>query len=170
MASTAGTRPSGPVFVDDSGRRHRAVRRVGVLLALLGVVAGGLLTVLALAGAPIDAPGLPFLRHAPHAAVGRPPSRPITDPAPAVVPAAGATDSFEPTLRSSPAIAGPTTLSATPSAAPTHHAHSPQTARPSAAPSITPTSPTAKPTSRPSATVRGASSSAPGALLRRSHP
>jgi hypothetical protein len=166
MTSTAGSGPSGPVFVDHSGRRHRTVRRVGVFLALLGVAYGALLMVLTATGAHIDAPGLPFLEHLPQVLTGRSANPPASGPTSAATPTPGVTGS--------PMAAAQQSSAATPSAsAPTTHGKSQQTA--SATPSATPTlmqtpTPPGKPTSRPSATARGKSTSAPGAVHRHPHP
>lgn len=52
---------AGPVFVDRSGRRRRAVKRLGVAVVSLGVAYGATLVLLATTGIHIDAPGLPLI-------------------------------------------------------------------------------------------------------------
>lgn len=180
MTSIEGSGPSGAVFVDLSGRRHRAVRLAGAFLALVGLTAGGLLAALALAGAPVDAPNLPFLRHAPQKAEGRSASHPGSTPGHVPVLASEVPASLPSAAGSSGTLA-PAVLSATPTASvpsaspasvsPTYHARSQPVVNASVAPVVVPApTPTARPTARPSATARGASTSAPGTVLRRSHP
>lgn len=58
---SAGGPPPGPVFVDQSGRRHKWAVRIGIALAALAAAYGVTLIVFALAGVDVDAPGLPFV-------------------------------------------------------------------------------------------------------------
>lgn len=75
----ASTEPSGPVFVDDSGRRLRRVRLVGAL-ALAGVAA--YLGLMAMAFLGVAEVSMPFL---PNAAAPADRERPTVEQAPAAV-------------------------------------------------------------------------------------
>lgn len=180
----------GPVFVDDSGRRHRWARRAGVTIVALGATYAAVLVVAALIGIPLNAPGLPFLTQH-HATAEHSPAAPrhaTDEPVGSSVPAESATSAVpSPTGRpthstpsASPSAATllRTTHPTPTSAATTHTARSvvrsKATATPTAHPTQAATQSTSHPTAHPTtahthSTTRGKSATAPGASRRPIH-
>ncbi|WP_055591395.1 hypothetical protein [Peterkaempfera griseoplana] len=149
-----------PVFVDASGRRRRLVRRLGVLLAVMGAGYVALLVSTVLGGPTVRTPLLPASQPAHHRApVGAVPS---AHPAAGTHrPAAGDGASRTPVSALRPAVRphAPATA-ATPSAGATTRAAG-------TAPAAVPTAPAAIATAK----GRGNSTAAPGASHRpTSHP
>ena len=193
----AGQGTTGPVFVDESGRRRRLVVRVGIAIVVAALLYALTMIVLAFLGVRVDAPGFPALEKVPHL-IGRsapgdsdhspaPTSPSPTASAPAATRPVTTTTSVAPAPQASasahPHAAAPTgrpgatvpgvVAVPTPAAAPTPAAVPTHGSRPTAAPSLPATShkstaPGATQRATPAPGVR--STAAPGQAQRTALP
>ncbi|MEV0284000.1 MULTISPECIES: hypothetical protein [unclassified Kribbella] len=125
-----------PVFLDSTGRRHRAIRRAGAVLAV--PAAGYLILVVSsvLGGPSLDTPLVPLPEAAKPA-----PKKPAVTPAPAAVQSVHPSEAaVTPDSTSTPTPSGTPQPSSTPTVLPT------PTITPSTRATASPTTPPGKPT------------------------